>query len=199
MALLDILLYPNPKLRKKSAPIGEINEDIRLLLDDMLETMKNAEGIGIAAPQVGRNVRVVIVTYAHDREEKENEAGEHAKADMPVIEMVNPVIKKSSGEEYEPEGCLSIPGFVAEVKRKEKIEVEWLCRNGEKRHMLACGLTARIIQHETDHLDGILFVDRLGALKKEMMLKKMDRAFSDDSGSSRRAEEGAKSGRGQSK
>ena len=93
--------------------------------------------------------------------------------------MINPVLKGGSGRDFDTEGCLSIPGFIAKVGRKKTVEVEWLTRDGEIRSMTAGGLTARIIQHEADHLDGILFVDRLSRLKREMMFKKMDRAFAD--------------------
>ncbi len=169
MALLDILAYPNPKLRKKSAPVAKIDGKVCALLDSMLETMRNAEGIGLSAPQVGKNIRVVIVCKAPESGDEQGE--------MPAIEMINPVIKNSSGEQTGTEGCLSIPNFVARVKRKDMVEVEWLNRNGKKEKMTARGLTARIIQHETDHLDGVLFVDRLGGLKRDMMLKKMDKTF----------------------
>ncbi len=184
MSPLKILVYPHPALRKKSVPVGDVDEHIGLLLDNMLETMRDARGIGLSAPQVGENIRVVIVCDARafeasedqSEEEREEDAGCEAEQ-MPVIEMINPVIKKSSGSEYQTEGCLSIPNFLAKVKRKDSVEVEWTCREGKKHRMFVRGLTARIIQHEIDHLDGILFVDRLSRLKKEMMFKKMDKVF----------------------
>lgn len=178
MAPPDILIYPNPKLRKKSVSVKKIDGKLRLLLDGMLETMRNAEGIGLSAPQVGRNIRVIIVCDAREADEKMPDE----KGELPVIEMINPVMGKSSGSALAPEGCLSVPDFVAKVRRKETVEVEWLNRSGEKKQMLAQGLTARIIQHEIDHLDGVLFVDRLTGLKKEMMLKKMDRTFREPEG-----------------
>ncbi len=183
MALLDILLYPDPKLRKKSSEVAVIDGGIHLLLDNMRETMREVQGIGLSAPQVGRNIRVAIVCDARDaeKEKRRRESGQAGTAadagEMPVIEMINPVITDSSGRGYATEGCLSIPGFLARVRRKESVEVEWLTRDGEKERMKVGGLTARIIQHETDHLDGVLFVDRLSGLKKEMMLKKMEKTF----------------------
>lgn len=191
MALLDILLYPDPALRKKSARVKKIDGATCRLLDNMAETMKKARGIGLSAPQVGVNIRVALVTDTRDFEAAvkndgggDGEEGENAKKPqgvpapgLPVIEMINPVIKNASGRAVDSEGCLSIPGFTAKVGRKKTVEVQWLNRNGETRSMTTGGLTARIIQHETDHLDGVLFVDRLSRLKKEMMLKKIDRAF----------------------
>ena len=176
MALLDILLYPNPILRKKSVEVERIDDSVRLLLDNMTETMRAARGLGLSAPQVGESIRVVVVSDASgfSPEEKENE-----NMEMPVIEMINPVIRSGSGRKMESEGCLSIPGLVAKVGRKESVEVEWLSRNGETSSATLTGLTARIVQHETDHLDGILFVDRLSRLKRDMMLKKMDKVFAD--------------------
>lgn len=177
MPSLKILLYPDTRLRKKSAPVGKVDDGIHLLLDDMAETMRNAEGIGLSAPQVGKNIRVIIVCDAEDEEKPEEKNLPESASETPVIEMINPVIKNSSGGEYGTEGCLSIPGFSAGVKRKESVEVEWLNRNGDLERTEKQGLTARIIQHEIDHLDGILFVDRLSRLKREMMLKDMDRTF----------------------
>ena len=177
MALLDILLYPDPGLRKKSAEVKKIDGSVRRLLDNMAETMRAARGIGLSAPQVGENIRVALVSDARDFEAADADEGAKPPQDMPVIEMINPVLKGGSGREFDTEGCLSIPGFIAKVGRKKTVEVEWLTRDGEVRSMTAGGLTARIIQHEADHLDGILFVDRLSRLKREMMLKKMDRAF----------------------
>lgn len=185
MALLEILLYPNPKLRKKSAPVGEIDDGVYRLLDNMRETMREARGVGLSAPQVGENTRVVLVSDARDFEPADQEGEgadtgvpeEQEPVEMPVIEMINPVIEKASGSCEDTEGCLSIPGFTGKVKRNSEVEVRWLCRDGKRRHMTAGGLTARIVQHEIDHLDGALFVDRLGALQKQIILKKMDKVF----------------------
>ena len=175
--MLDILLYPDPRLRKKSAEVQKIDAPVCRLLDNMAETMKAARGIGLSAPQVGKNIRVVLVSDARDFETADDGEDTKPPQDMPVIEMINPVIKGGSGRDFDTEGCLSIPGFIAKVGRKKTVEVEWLTRDGESRAMTADGLTARIIQHEADHLEGVLFVDRLSRLKREMMLKKMDRAF----------------------
>ncbi|QMU56127.1 MAG: peptide deformylase [Candidatus Mycalebacterium zealandia] len=187
MALLKILRYPDPKLRKKGVSVGKIDGRIHLLLDNMLETMRDERGVGLSAPQVGENIRVVLVSDTRDFEPAEVPADEDASTDlreeeapveMPVIEMINPVIEKSSGlMDEDTEGCLSIPGFTGRVKRSKSVEVKWLCRDGKQHSMTASGFTARIVQHEIDHLDGTLFIDRLSALKKQMMLKKMDKVF----------------------
>ena len=188
MALLNIVLYPDPALRKKSAGVEKIDGETLRLLDDMAETMKAARGIGLSAPQVGKNIRVALVSDARGFEPSAPEgsetgeaSGEEAKPppDMPVIEMINPVITNASGRAFDNEGCLSIPGFTAKVGRRKTVEVEWLTRDGETRRMTADGLTARIVQHETDHLDGVLFVDRLSRLKKEMLLKKIKDSLAD--------------------
>jgi len=142
MSPLNILLYPHPCLRKKSVPVDAVDDRIRLFLDNMLETMRGARGIGISAPQVGENIRVVIVSDARGFENSGKENGEHDEdtglptEPMPVIEMINPAVKRSSGLEYQTEGCLSIPNFLAKVRRKESVKVEWLCREGRKRSMV---------------------------------------------------------------
>ncbi|WP_462137656.1 peptide deformylase [Candidatus Mycalebacterium sp.] len=186
MALLKILLYPNPKLRKKSVPVGKIDGGVRVLLDNMLETMREARGVGLSAPQVGENIRVVLVSDVRDFEPADEDAvtdpqEEQTHVEMPVIEMINPSIERSSGSDEGTEGCLSIPGFTGKVKRSENVKVSWLCRDGKQHSMTTNGFTARIVQHEIDHLDGVLFVDRLSALKKQMVLKKMDKVFGGDS------------------
>ena len=187
MALLNIVLYPDSGLRKKSAAVEKIDEGVLRLLDDMAETMKASRGIGLSAPQVGGNIRVALVSDARGIETPVGEKDGNSNADansnsnteekpapeLPVIEMINPVITNASGRGFDKEGCLSIPGFTAKVGRRETVTVEWLTRGGENRSMTVSGLTARIVQHEIDHLDGILFIDRLSRLKKEMLLKRI--------------------------
>jgi len=170
MAVLKILTYPDPRLRKKSAPVEKIDEQVERLLDDMAETMYGAPGIGLAAPQVGVNLRLCIVDVSP---RDENSAG--------LIELINPVIISAEGEQIGEEGCLSIPGFSSEVKRKEKVRVQALNRRGEFFEIEGTGLLARAFQHEIDHLDGILFIDRLSKLRRELLKKKIERALGKES------------------
>ncbi|HSE83182.1 MAG TPA: peptide deformylase [Thermodesulfobacteriota bacterium] len=170
MAVLKILVYPNPILRKKSVPVEKIDKEIEKLLDDMVETMYDAPGVGLAAPQVGVNLRVIVVDVsARD----ENSPG--------LIELINPEIISSEGERWGEEGCLSIPGFVSDVKRKAKVRVRGLNRKGETVEIEAEELLARAFQHEIDHIDGILFIDRLSRLKRELLKKKIEKAFGKES------------------
>jgi peptide deformylase len=166
MAVLKILTYPDPKLRKKSAPVEKIDGEIEKLLDDMAETMYDAPGIGLAAPQVGVNLRVCIIDIS-PREE----------GSPGLIELINPVILSAEGEQIAEEGCLSIPGFMSDVKRKARVKVRAIDRKGERLELDGTGLLARALQHEIDHLDGVLFIDRLGKLKRELLKKKIEKAF----------------------
>jgi len=176
MALREILVVDHPVLRKKAKKVGKITPDIRRLIDDMVETMRDAPGVGLAAPQVGVSQRVVVVEYAED-EEKETPDGqapdESNRGQSPkpprkrLYTVVNPEITRRSEETVEGvEGCLSIPGWVGSVMRHEEIEVKGLNRAGGKFKLHARGWLARIFQHEVDHLDGILFVDRVSSPDK---------------------------------
>ncbi|GIW47853.1 MAG: peptide deformylase [Deltaproteobacteria bacterium] len=166
MAVLKILTYPDPRLRKKSVPVEKIDKRIEKLLDDMAETMYDAPGIGLAAPQVGVNLRVIVVDISP---REENSPG--------LIELVNPEIVLAEGEQIGEEGCLSIPGFVSEVRRKARVVVRGLDRKGKPVEIEGTGLLARAFQHEIDHLDGILFIDRLSRLKRELFKKKLEKVF----------------------
>lgn len=166
MAVLKILRYPDPKLRNRSVPVEKVDGAIEKLLDDMAETMYDAPGIGLAAPQVGVNLRVCIIDVSP---RDENSPG--------LIELINPVILLAEGEQIEEEGCLSIPGFISDVKRKAKVKVQAIDRKGESLEIEGAGLLARALQHEIDHLDGVLFIDRLGKLKRELLKKKIEKAF----------------------
>lgn len=166
MAVLRILTYPDPRLRKKSIPVERIDKQIEKLLDDMAETMYDAPGIGLAAPQVGVNLRVIVVDISP---REENSPG--------LIELVNPEIVLAEGEQIGEEGCLSIPGFVSEVRRKARVVVRGLDRKGKPVEIEGTGLLARAFQHEIDHLDGILFIDRLSRLKRELFKKKLEKVF----------------------
>lgn len=169
MPVLKILTLPDARLKKQSSRVKKIDDAILRLLEDMAQTMYDAPGVGLAAPQVGKNVRVIVVDVDHNEE-----------GDTNLIELINPEITQSEGKASGEEACLSIPGFTAEVKRKSNITVEGLNRDGKKIRIEATELLSRVFQHEIDHLDGILFVDRLSRLKKELIKKKIKKAFSEN-------------------
>lgn len=166
MALLPILTYPDPRLRRKSSPVETVNAEIKRLLDDMAETMYDAPGVGLAASQVGVNVRAIVVDIAAQEEDSPG-----------LIKLINPEIVFSEGQQIGEEGCLSIPGFVSLVKRKARVTVKGLNEEGKQAEIDASGLLARVLQHEIDHIDGILFIDRLSRLKRELFKKRIDKAF----------------------
>jgi peptide deformylase len=162
MALLPILTAPDPRLKKKSLPVESVDDGVRQLMDDMLETMYDAPGIGLAAPQVGVLKRVVVL----DIEREDTKTG-------PLF-MANPEIIDASDEDasYE-EGCLSVPEHYSDVVRPAKVTVRYLDREGKTQEIAAEGLLATCLQHEIDHLDGILFIDHISALKRNMILRKL--------------------------
>lgn len=165
MSLREILKYPDKRLRKKCEPVGEIDNKILKLLDDLADTMYKAPGVGLAAPQVGENLRIIVIDVS-TKEEDNN-----------LLELINPVISKSGGKQDSEEGCLSIPGFYSNITRKNSIVVEALDRKGNEINIEADDLLSRVLQHEIDHLDGILFFDKMAKLKKELFIKKIDKAF----------------------
>ena len=160
-----ILIHPDPRLKKVCVPVADISDDLRMLADDMLETMYDAPGIGLAAPQIGILQRLIVLDCV-------KEEGEAAR---PLV-MFNPKIIAASDETnvYE-EGCLSIPEQYAEVTRPKVVEVEWMDRDGKARHETFDGLWATCVQHEIDHLDGKLFIDYLKPLKRQMITRKMQK------------------------
>ena len=164
MAIKKILTEPNKLLRQISQPVEKVGNDERKIMDDMLETMYSAKGIGLAAIQIGIPKRIIVLDISKDPEKK-----------SPMY-FVNPVIKNKNIEKttYE-EGCLSVPNQFAEIERPNKCEVEYLDFNGKKQLLKAEGLLATCIQHEMDHLEGILFIDYLSKLKKSMILKKLSK------------------------
>ncbi len=165
MSLKDILIYPEKRLRKKSSPVEKIDRKVHKLLDDLADTMYHAPGVGLAAPQIGDNIRVLVVDVSTKEEEND------------LIELINPEIINSSGTQSSEEGCLSIPGFYGNITRKKAVTVEAQNRDGEKFEIEADDLLSRVLQHEIDHLDGILFFDKMPKLKKELFIKKIDKAF----------------------
>ena len=158
-----ILTYPDPELKKKSAPVTVINDKTRELVRDMVETMYDAPGIGLAAPQIGVHQRIVVIDIAGKDEAPE------------LIVAINPVIVHADGESYEEEGCLSVPKYAANVRRHIRVVVKALNLDGEEVTWNADELLAIAFQHEIDHLDGVLFIDHISPLKREMFRRKYRR------------------------
>lgn len=169
MALLNILKYPDPFLKKKVAPVKNFT-GIKTLIDDMVETMYNAKGIGLAATQVGVDKRVVVLDVP-DKDEEKRVKGKN------LIALINPEIIEATGTTKYEEGCLSVPGFTADVERASNLKVMAFDTNGKPFEFEADGLFAIAIQHEIDHLDGFLFIDRLSRLKREIIKKKIKKAL----------------------
>ena len=159
MSLRRILHYPDPVLAQKCAPVETIDDEIRVLIEDMVETMYAAPGVGLAAPQVGVLQRVIIIDCG-------------SKEDPELIRAVNPQIVERDGECSQEEGCLSVPGYYASVKRSSWVKVRYQTPDEEWVECACEGLLAIAFQHEIDHLDGKLFVDRLSSLKKGIFRKK---------------------------
>ena len=167
MAIRPIIEVPDPLLRQKSTPVETVDDELRALIRDMFETMYTAPGIGLAAIQVGVPKRVLVI----DLQEPQEEGGEPIK-DPRVF--VNPEILQTSDQEVPyTEGCLSVPDQFAEVDRPDRIRARWLDENGKPHEEEITGLLATCLQHEMDHLEGILFIDHLSRLKREMILKKL--------------------------
>ena len=165
MAKLPILTAPDPRLKKISTPVDKVDDEIRQLMDDMLETMYVAPGIGLAAPQVGVLKRVIVVDVAGEDEEPQ------------PMKLANPeLLWVSDHDNSYQEGCLSLPEHYADVVRPAAIRLRYLDEENEVRELEADGLLATCIQHEIDHLEGILFVDHISALKRNMILRKLLKA-----------------------
>ena len=164
MTVKEILIEPNKFLRQISKPVEKVTKDEQKLMDDMLDTMYAANGIGLAAIQIGIPKRIIVMDLSKDPDKKEPKY------------FVNPVIKNKNSEKsiYE-EGCLSVPNQFAEIERPSKCDVEYLDYDGKKKLIHAEGLLATCIQHEMDHLEGILFIDYLSKLKKSMIVKKLSK------------------------
>ena len=163
MTIRKILTEPDPSLRQKSLDVSVVNDENRKLMDDMLETMYDAPGIGLAAIQVGIPKRIIVIDLSKEEEKR-------------PLYFINPkVILKSNNNATYEEGCLSVPGQFAEIDRPDRCHVNYLDYNGEKQELKAEGLLATCIQHEMDHLEGILFIDYLSKLKKSFIVKKLSK------------------------
>ena len=162
MSIRNIIIEPDPILRKKSTTLETVDDSIRKILDDMLQTMYNAPGIGLAAVQIGILKRLIVIDVSKKEEEKK-----------PLF-LINPEITYQSKETsiYE-EGCLSLPGYFAEIERPAKCKINYIDYHGKKAELEAEGLLSTCVQHEIDHLNGILFLDYLSKLKKDMIIKKL--------------------------
>ena len=164
MTVRKILTEPNPLLRQKSKPVEKVDDSIRRVMDDMLETMYDAPGIGLAAIQIGVPKRIIVLDISKDPEKKE------------PMYFINPEkIYTSKNQATYEEGCLSVPGQFAEIDRPDKCHIKYLDYNGDSKELKADGLLATCIQHEMDHLEGILFIDYLSKLKRSMITKKLSK------------------------
>lgn len=161
MALLDILTVPDSRLRKVARPVAEVDDAIRALVDDLFDTMYDAPGIGLAATQVNVHKRVVVMDLSEDKSD--------------AIVLINPEVVARDGEKVMQEGCLSIPGVFEDITRAANVTVKALDRDGQVFERAADGLLAACIQHEIDHLDGKLFLDYLSPLKRNRIVKKMEK------------------------
>ena len=161
MAVLPILTLPDPVLRKKAKPVERIDAELCRLMDDMLATMYDAPGIGLAAPQVGVLRRLIVMDPAKDEAPK-----------SPLV-MINPeILERSEEMRTHEEGCLSIPDFTAEIERPARTRVSYIDREGKKREAELEGIWSTLVQHEIDHLNGVLFIDYLSRLKRDMVVRK---------------------------
>lgn len=180
-----IVIHPDPRLKKVCDPVPAVDDEVRRLMDDMLSTMYDAPGIGLAAPQVGVNLRVVVMDCAaRDDEAKEGE--------LRPLKLANPEIVWSSEEMVvEEEGCLSIPDIYADIKRPSAVRVRWLDESGAEQEEDFTGIWAVCVQHEIDHLNGKLFIDMLGPMRRRLITEKMKKLKRDRA---RRADELAREG-----
>ena len=170
MAILDVLQFPDPRLRRRSEPVEKITDELRQLAADMLETMYDEPGIGLAAPQVGQSIRLIVVDTDWTEENAERK---------PCV-FVNPEIVERSGEITWNEGCLSVPDLTAEVERAEHVVLRALDLEGREVVETASGLRAVCFQHELDHLDGVLFIDRISRLKRNLYIGKRKKALQEE-------------------
>lgn len=171
MPVRDILIFPDPRLRRKAEPVRTIDEEIRKTLNDMAETMYAAPGIGLAGPQIGVDKRLVVI----DLGDRESDDPEEPDTKRHLYKLINPeIISRKGDTEYE-EGCLSIPDVREKVKRSSELIISAKNEKGEDIELAAKGLLAICLQHEIDHLDGVLFIDRLSRLRKQLIKNKLEK------------------------
>ena len=163
MAIRTILHYPDPRLREAAAPIERVTPEISRLIDDMAETMYAAPGVGLAATQIGEPHRVFLIDIAADDEPSN------------LLVFINPELVEATGDRLHTEGCLSFPGVSEDIKRAERVKVRALDRQGQSFELEAEGLLSVAIQHENDHLNGVLMVDRMGLLRRRAVHRQMTR------------------------
>ncbi|MBM3633163.1 MAG: peptide deformylase [Alphaproteobacteria bacterium] len=167
MALLPVLTAPNPRLNIKATPVDVVDDDVRCLMDDMVETMYANDGMGLAAPQVGVSKRIIVLDINASYEDREPN----------VMKLVNPEVVWTSSETCpQDEACISVPNVYASVVRPTRAKIRYVDENNVSHEIDTDGLFARCIQHEIDHLDGILYIDHLSRLKKEIILRKLRKA-----------------------
>lgn len=166
MPLLEIVEFPNSGLKETCAPVSEVTDEIRTLLNDMAETMYDAPGVGLAAPQIGIQKRIIVIDAGPEDPEDEEVTGE-------LFKLINPEILELEGQVSSEEGCLSIPGIKETIKRAERVTVRALNENGEEITIDADGFLAIVLQHEIDHLNGVLFIDHLSRLKQKLVKAKI--------------------------
>jgi len=173
--ILPIVAYGDPVLKRKAKEIPEDYPNLKQLIDDMFETMYNASGVGLAAPQIGKSIRLFIVDASPFAEDELLSTEEQANLKDAKEVFINPIILDESGDEWDfNEGCLSIPDVREDVFRKPNITIEYYDRDFNKKRTELSGLYARVVQHEYDHIEGILFTDKLSSLKKRLLKKKLD-------------------------
>ena len=166
MAIKDVLLYPDPRLKEVCRPIETLDDSVRQLLQDLVDTMVAAgHSVGVAAPQIGDTRRAVVVDVSHSKLGKK-------QANHGLLQMVNPLIIETEGQQVVREGCMSVPDYTGNVTRAEQIVVQFLNRDGELQVIRTAGFEAIAIQHELDHLDGHLFLDRVSSLKSDLFRRK---------------------------
>ena len=162
---IEIIKFPNPILRKEALPVANVNGALQNLIDRMIETLHNVPGLGVAAPQVGASLRLFVYDMTVHEGEKQK-----------LTVLMNPEILVSEGEIFDEEGCLSIPDYFEKVKRAARVMVRGVDRDGKELRIEAEGLHARLIQHELDHLNGVMMLDHLSALKRNLFLRKLKKA-----------------------
>ena len=181
--VLEIVQYGHPVLRQKCRPVAEVTDETRKLAEDMIETMRDAQGVGLAAPQVGIDLRMAVVDVSHDPEcityLKVNGEDAELASIMPLV-FINPEIELGKDKESDTEGCLSIQGISADVHRPESVKVKLPQLDGSTLEIETDGLLARALQHEIDHLNGVLFVDRLNSAAKLSARRKLKRLLEEN-------------------